>query len=108
MVSNARLDLPEPESPVTTISLSRGISTEMFFRLCTRAPWTATVVRARVSEVWRLGVERFFGIPSTPLSLNDPAADQRLIQRPCRSICFFEPATVLIRYQGRRRPFPAR
>src|SRR6266545_274244 len=46
MVSNARLDLPEPESPVTTISRSRGISSEMFFRLCTRAPFTAMVVRA--------------------------------------------------------------
>src|SRR5688572_7068571 len=46
MVSNARLDLPDPERPVTTIRLSRGISTETFFRLCTRAPWTAIVVRA--------------------------------------------------------------
>src|SRR2546423_6830852 len=45
MVSKARLDLPEPESPVTTMSLSRGISTEMFFRLWTRAPCTAIVVR---------------------------------------------------------------
>jgi hypothetical protein len=33
MVSNARLDLPDPERPVTTMRLSRGISTEMFFRL---------------------------------------------------------------------------
>src|ERR1700730_16226784 len=46
MVSKARLDLPEPDSPVTTMSLSRGISTEMFWRLCTRAPCTAMVVRA--------------------------------------------------------------
>src|SRR3954452_11602317 len=46
MVSKARLDLPEPESPVMTISLSRGISTLMFLRLWTRAPWTAMVVRA--------------------------------------------------------------
>src|ERR1019366_2218069 len=46
MVSKARLLLPEPDSPVTTISLSRGISTETFFRLCTRAPCTAMVVRA--------------------------------------------------------------
>src|SRR5262249_39837023 len=46
MVSKARLDLPEPERPVTTMSLSRGISTVMFFRLCTRAPCTAIVVRA--------------------------------------------------------------
>src|SRR2546426_8149933 len=45
MVSKARLDLPEPERPVTTMSLSRGISTDMFLRLCTRAPRTATVVR---------------------------------------------------------------
>src|SRR5215471_20995143 len=46
MVSNARLDLPEPDKPVTTMSLSRGISSEMFLRLCTRAPCTAIVVRA--------------------------------------------------------------
>src|SRR5436190_180946 len=46
MVSKARLDFPEPESPVMTISLSRGISTETFLRLCTRAPCTAIVVRA--------------------------------------------------------------
>src|SRR5712691_8230040 len=46
MVSKARLDLPEPESPVTTMRLSRGISSEMFLRLCTRAPCTAIVVRA--------------------------------------------------------------
>src|SRR5882724_7947320 len=46
MVSKARLDLPEPERPVTTMSLSRGISTDMFFKLCTRAPCTAIVVRA--------------------------------------------------------------
>src|SRR4029077_10511948 len=46
MVSKARLALPEPDSPVITISLSRGISTEMFLRLCTRAPCTAMVVRA--------------------------------------------------------------
>jgi hypothetical protein len=44
-VSKARLDLPEPESPVMTISRSRGISSEMFFRLLTRAPLTAMVVR---------------------------------------------------------------
>src|SRR6476620_5055292 len=46
MVSKARLDLPEPDSPVITISLSRGISTLMFLRLWTRAPCTAMLVRA--------------------------------------------------------------
>src|SRR6185503_10421759 len=45
MVSNARLDFPEPDRPVTTTRLSRGISTETFLRLWTRAPWTDTVVR---------------------------------------------------------------
>src|SRR5438552_5018966 len=57
MVSNARLDLPEPESPVTTMSLSRGISTEMFLRLCTRAPCTARVVRAEALGGFRLAVD---------------------------------------------------
>src|SRR5579863_10074031 len=57
MVSKARLDLPEPESPVTTISLSRGISTEMFLRLCTRAPCTAMVVRAEARDEFRLAID---------------------------------------------------
>jgi len=39
-VSKARDDLPEPERPVKTIILLRGISTVMFFRLCVRAPLT--------------------------------------------------------------------
>src|SRR5487761_1944281 len=43
MVSKAREDLPEPERPVKTTSWSRGISTERFFRLCTRAPCTRIV-----------------------------------------------------------------
>src|SRR3972149_5114681 len=38
MVSKAREDLPEPESPVMTVSRSRGISTVTFLRLWTRAP----------------------------------------------------------------------
>src|SRR5574341_780079 len=40
MVSNAREDLPEPERPVMTVSVLRGISTLMFLRLCSRAPRT--------------------------------------------------------------------
>src|SRR6266567_350671 len=38
MVSKASEDLPEPERPVNTTSWSRGISTSMFLRLCSRAP----------------------------------------------------------------------
>src|SRR6202789_2841152 len=40
MVSNARLDLPDPDRPVSTTNSPRGISTLMFFRLCSRAPRT--------------------------------------------------------------------
>src|SRR5215470_2480130 len=41
--------------PVTTISLSRGISTSMFCRLFSRAPWIWMVVRMLgVEEIGRL------------------------------------------------------
>ena len=40
MVSKARDDFPEPERPVKTTILLRGISTVMFFKLCVRAPFT--------------------------------------------------------------------
>src|SRR5947199_3602570 len=40
MVSKASDDLPEPDRPVITTSLCRGMSTSMFLRLCTRAPRT--------------------------------------------------------------------
>jgi len=37
-VSNANDDLPEPDRPVITTSLFRGMATSIFFRLCTLAP----------------------------------------------------------------------
>src|SRR2546421_12180673 len=40
MVSNAREDLPEPLTPVTTVMALCGISTPIFLRLWTRAPRT--------------------------------------------------------------------
>src|SRR5690242_4772368 len=40
MVSKAREDLPEPESPVMTTSLSRWMSTSMCLRLWARVPLT--------------------------------------------------------------------
>src|SRR6478672_3685510 len=40
IVSNARLDLPDPDSPVKTMRLSRGRSTDTSRRLCSRAPRT--------------------------------------------------------------------
>ena len=38
MVSNAKEDLPLPDSPVITTNLSLGIETSMFFKLCDLAP----------------------------------------------------------------------
>src|ERR1051326_582333 len=38
MVSKASDDFPEPERPVKTTSLSRGIERVTFLRLCSRAP----------------------------------------------------------------------
>src|ERR1051325_10796517 len=46
MVSKAREDLPEPDRPVMTMSLSRGRSTSTLARLWVRAPRTRMVSRA--------------------------------------------------------------
>src|SRR4051794_26200905 len=59
MVSNARLDLPEPERPVTTTRLSRGISSDTFLRLWTPAPLTATVVRGAACGAGGAAFPRF-------------------------------------------------
>src|SRR6476646_8707096 len=56
MVSKASEDLPEPDRPVKTTSLSRGISRSMFLRLCSRAP---RMVIARVPDpavCWRFAL----------------------------------------------------
>src|SRR5690606_27863446 len=54
-------DLPDPDRPVITISLSRGSSRSMFLRLCVRAP------RMRMESiaigVWGPGPE---GVPEKP------------------------------------------
>src|SRR5215467_3323778 len=70
MVSKARLDLPEPDRPVITMSLSRGISSEMFLRLCTRAPCTATVVRAVDRGAATPLEERFFFMGRSPCAVS--------------------------------------
>src|SRR5579859_3303134 len=46
MVSKASEDLPDPLSPVITVKVLRGISTEMFLRLCWRAPRTVILSMA--------------------------------------------------------------
>src|SRR5215469_10791547 len=60
MVSKASEDLPEPDRPVKTTSRSRGISTSMFLRLCSRAPriaitrWPALRGSPLRGSLWRL------------------------------------------------------
>src|SRR3954452_21357961 len=46
MVSKASEDFPEPLRPVMTVSVLRGTSTSIFFRLCWRAPRTVILVMA--------------------------------------------------------------
>src|ERR1017187_8731283 len=58
MVSKASEDLPEPESPVITTSLSRGMSTSTFFRLCSRAPRTEMVFCIQDPRAKRLAMAR--------------------------------------------------
>src|SRR5436305_444431 len=52
MVSKASDDLPEPLSPVITVNVLRGISTEMFFKLCWRAPRTVILLIAMDLITW--------------------------------------------------------
>src|SRR5881396_1958394 len=52
MVSKARLDLPEPESPVMQTSLFRGRRTVTSLRLCSRAPWTTSSSEAITDPVY--------------------------------------------------------
>jgi len=52
-VSNASDDLPDPDRPVNTTSLSRGIDSVTFLRLCSRAPriviWSVGIRTLRYS-----------------------------------------------------------
>src|SRR5687768_14189934 len=58
MVSNARLDLPEPESPVMTVRLSRGMSMLTPLRFCSGAPRTLLWVSIGNTDVWEYGSDR--------------------------------------------------
>ena len=64
MVSKASDDLPEPLRPVITVSVFRGISTEMFFRLCWRAP--RTVILLIAMDLMNLGKRRATDLKEKP------------------------------------------
>src|ERR1700730_16550799 len=51
MVSNASEDFPDPDNPVMTVSVLRGISTLIFLRLCWRAPRTTSLVRPMIPRL---------------------------------------------------------
>src|SRR5580700_11080777 len=56
MVSKASEDLPEPDSPVNTTSLSRGISRSTFLRLCSRAPRIVIARKLEPAFGWRFAL----------------------------------------------------
>src|SRR5688500_6426513 len=89
MVSKARLDLPDPDRPVMTVRLSRGISTSMPLRLCSRAPrtemWVCIVglmfhICSRAARV-RLQGERT-GLNGGPAGAIKRIVGDRFIMRP--------------------------
>src|SRR5450830_1643355 len=64
-MSKARVDLPEPLTPVTTLNLPRGMSTDRPFRLCSRA-LTIWIASAPWAGTWRRGRTRACsGVPSS-------------------------------------------
>src|SRR3954462_3957469 len=64
IVSNARLDLPEPDSPVKTMRASRGRSRLTSRRLCSRAP--RTIKRSATWSQQRQGEEPKSVVPGYP------------------------------------------
>src|SRR5579862_2142379 len=50
MVSKASELFPEPDTPLTTVSLEWGISQEIFFRLWVRAPRITIALFAEITE----------------------------------------------------------
>src|ERR1700677_103711 len=94
MVSKASDDLPEPERPVNTTSLSRGIARSTFLRLCSRAPRTTmarppnrastgtTILGARTGRAADLGPA--MAVPGDDLFLNDNAHQRA--NRACVSL----------------------
>src|SRR5258708_38591398 len=58
MVSNAREDLPDPETPVTTVKALWAISKSIFLRLWTRAPRT-TILSFGETGIWQHKAQPF-------------------------------------------------
>src|ERR1700743_3703051 len=84
MVSKASEDLPEPDRPVNTTSLSRGISTSMFFRLCSRAP-RMVIARRELAGCWRRAfkISSMLRVPGGSLQARSEMLPQN-VERPSR------------------------
>src|SRR6188474_2754673 len=83
MVSKTSDDLPDPETPVTTVSSLCGMSTETFFRLWTRAPRidkkSSTTIKgiASMEKLFRRRLLAWYARVSRPLpwrATSDPYA----------------------------------
>src|SRR4051794_39013292 len=59
MVSKAREDLPEPDTPVMTVNASWGMSTSMFLRLWVRTPRTMMFASAVGVDEFRVSERTF-------------------------------------------------
>src|SRR5437899_6105 len=90
MVSKASDDLPDPDRPVNTTSLSRGIDSVTFLRLCSRAPriviWSVGIRTlrysfSRVTANVALAVATSF--PSWPATVHSATA----VRRPAWMTC---------------------
>src|ERR1019366_9485253 len=111
MVSKASEDLPEPDNPVNTTSLSRGISTSTFLRLCSRAP---RMVIARVPELcWRLAlitssVSAYPGAEDAPRfqAKWDPFRVKKTRQKVALAAAGSSGAKTQTKRPARGRPFP--
>src|SRR5215217_2861235 len=94
MVSNASELLPDPDNPVRTTSLSRGMSILMFLRLCSRAP------RTLIRSCRAMKLESSLGA----LGICGDASEQTIVIIQC-SICRARRSGILLQnelYQSKR------
>src|SRR5438445_4793679 len=75
MVSKASDDFPDPDSPVKTTNLSRGMVRSTSFRLCSRAPRITMLAMFSLPLWGRVGVGAF----DLPTDLRPHATGPRLV-----------------------------
>src|SRR5688572_7303799 len=98
MVSKASDDLPEPERPVITTSLSRGSSTSMFLRLWTRAPRTA--IQSCAISLYRL----YRGLPKGVIVPSGSSRSRGVLSGSSSSVCALEPAVPIAVHEVEDQP----